>query len=107
MGAPSAVAVPQSSSGGSASITDLISAGVQLKKAEVNTRPAAPLSGTSGLLEQIRQGAPLKSAAERKLPEPVQVKSQEMDVASVLAQKFANVFDDDSDYDDDDDSWDD
>ncbi len=85
---------------------DAMLQGVTLKK----TVEQAPVKKEMNLLEQIRAGKKLASAAERKIPEkPVATaaKPTAVSVADILSQKFENVHDDsDSDSEFDDDDWD-
>ncbi|KAL0490595.1 WAS protein family [Acrasis kona] len=99
---PPAGGPPVAAQSSGASLHDMISAGVALKKREQVEQPK-----TMSLLEQIRQGKELKKASERKVPEPVKAADPEpTSVADILSKKFASVVNDDSD-DEDDDDWDD
>lgn len=70
---------------------------------------APPAPKPMSLLEQIRVGKQLRSAAERTLPEAKPKQEEEaFDVAAILKRKFMAVLeddDDDADEDDDDGDW--
>lgn len=91
------------------SLTDAISQGVQLRKAEM---PKKEMTGRGGLLDQIRDAGNIKKlkAVEVRKPEPkAAAATDEFDVAAVLSNKFKAAMGDDNDDDgddSDDEEWD-
>jgi hypothetical protein len=95
-----------SSSGGGTSISDILQQGKKLKKTEPITKPKT--QGRDSMLEQIRSGKQLKSAAARQLsaPPPPKFSFTPFNLEKIVARRAAiEMSDEEDDQTWDDDDW--